>query len=214
MARKKAKQTGVQLGEDRARFMVLGGAAWLFAERGVRAVSVEDLLKAANLSRRTFYRIYDSKEDVMLALYRMGTDRLVETCRRAVEEEQDPLKLVERFIDAHLRNAREFSRLVFVLGGEAARQESLLHTRRMEAHATLVTLLQQRLPPADPLILRTVLLALEGVVRMMLEQGDEGRKITDESIARVRAVMMRIATAAVAGQGPGVAPIPPPVKSS
>src|SRR5262249_21403670 len=41
--------TGVQLGETTARALVLRGAASVFAERGVRAASVEDLLAAAGI---------------------------------------------------------------------------------------------------------------------------------------------------------------------
>ena len=54
--------------------MVLMGASKIFAERGVDAVSVEDILVAANVSRRTFYKAYKNKADVLSALYRLGTD--------------------------------------------------------------------------------------------------------------------------------------------
>jgi AcrR family transcriptional regulator len=205
--------TGVQLGEASARARILQGAARVFAKHGVRAASVAQILAAAAISRRTFYRLYGSKEDVALALYRVGTDRLVDACSLAVSEESDPQRQIERCIDAHLRNAREFGRLVFVLGGEAQRHESALHARRMQVHDTLVALLAAG-PNArpgkgiDPLLFRALVLALEGVTRVMLEEGDDGRRITDASIERVRRVMARIATAALAGQGKGVAPVP------
>jgi AcrR family transcriptional regulator len=193
--------------------MILQGAASVFAEHGVRAASVEHILAAAAISRRTFYRLYGSKEDVAVALYRMGTDRLVEACRLAVSEESDPLRQVERCIDAHLRNARDFGRLVFVLGGEAQRHESSLHAPRMQVHETLVSLLAAGANTrpgkgVDPLLFRALVLALEGVTRVMLEEGDEGRRITDASIERVRRVMARIVTATLAGKGPGVAALP------
>jgi AcrR family transcriptional regulator len=204
--------TGVQLGELIAPAMILQGSARVFAELGVRAASVADILKAAGISRRTFYRHFDSKEAVMAALYRLGTDRLLDACRRAFQEEQDVLKQIDRCIDAHLRNAKELGRLVFVLGGEAQRTESTLHARRMEVHETLVQLFMSSTAPtakqADPLIFRAVILALEQITRVMLEEGDEGRRVTDEAIERVRRVMTRIAAATYAGKGPGVPPIP------
>jgi AcrR family transcriptional regulator len=205
--------TGVQLGEASARARILQGAAGVFAEHGVRAASVEHILAAAAISRRTFYRLYGSKEDVAVALYRIGTDRLVEACRLAVREESDPVRQLERCIDAHLRNAREFGRLIFVLGGEAQRYESSLHARRMQVHDTLVELLSAGTntrpdKTIDPLLFRALLLALEGVTRVMLEEGEEGRCVTDASIERARRVMARIATATLVGQSPGVAPLP------
>ena len=209
---KSARVPGAQLGEDNARALILVGAAGAFAERGLRVTSVEDLLVAAGVSRRTFYRLYGSKEDVAAALYHLGTEHLLAACRQAVHEEPDPLRQIERCIDAHLANAREFGRLVFVLGGEAQRLESALHARRMEAHASLVELLVGeaggRYEKIDPLLVRGLLLALEGAVRIVLEEGDEGRRVSDASLVRVRRVMLRMATATLAGEGPGVAPLP------
>lgn len=209
-AQRKPGPSGVQLGEATVRARILQGAASVFAERGVRLASVEDLLKASGISRRTFYRFYESKEDVMDALYRLGTEALLDSCRLAVAEETDPLRQIERCIDAHLNNARGLGRLVFVLGGEAQRHESSLHARRMEVHDELARLLggaheQKR---TDPLLFRALILALEGVTRITLQEGDEGRDVTDAGIERTKRVMMRLATGALAGEGPGVSPIP------
>ena len=193
--------------------MILRGAANVFADLGVRAASVEDILKAADISRRTFYRLYGSKEDVALELYRLGTEVLVETCKLAVRQETDPLHQFERCMDAHLNNARELGRLVFVLGGEAHRQESTLHARRMEVHDAIISLFTTG-PNAslgesvDPLLLRALLLSLEAIVRILLEEGDEGRRVTDASLARGRRVMARLVTSSLEGVGPRVAPLP------
>ena len=203
--------TGVQLGETTARAMVLMGAAGVFATRGVRAASVNDLLAASGISRRTFYRLYTSKEDVALALYQLGTERLLAMCRAAIARTRDPIRQLEGCIDAHLQNARTVGRLVFVLGGEASRQESALHAPRMETHDALVAMLMQGVEDGgriDPLLFRALVLALEGVTRMVLEEGDEGRQVSDAAIERARRVMYRIASATLMGHGPSVAPMP------
>ncbi len=193
--------------------MILRGAAAVFARHGVRAASVAQILAAAGVSRRTFYRLYQSKEDVMDALYRMGTDGLLDACRAAVREERDPLRRVERCIDVHLRNARDLGRLMWVLGSEAQHHESSLHARRMEVHAAIAALVaapagSPREVRVEPLLQRALILALEGATRIMLEEGDEGRKVTAASLERTRRVMLRIATATLAGEGTGVAPLP------
>jgi AcrR family transcriptional regulator len=204
--------SGVQIGEEQARIQVLAGAAQVFSERGVRDASVEDLLRAAGISRRTFYRLYRSKEDVVHAMYQLGTERLLDDCRLAMREESDPIRQIHRCVEAHLRNARELGRLVFVLGGEAQRGESAIYERRTQVHAELVKLLMSSPVAAqrriDPLLVSGVVLALEGVTRMVLEEGDEGRQVTEAGIERARRVMVRVATAALMGEGPGVAPLP------
>ena len=204
---------GVQLGETEGRSAILQGAAMTFAMRGVRGTSVEHILEAANVSRRTFYRHYASKEDVAVDLYRLGTELLLQACEEAVRAESDPMKQFERCIDAHLRTARGFGRLVFVLGGEAQLSESLLHVRRMEVHDRLASLFDESLRTylgarVDPLLLRTIILALEAIPRMLMQEGDEGRHVTDVGIERARRVMLRVVTAVLDGQGPRVAPLP------
>lgn len=184
-------------------------AAKVFAERGYRAVSVEDLLKAANISRRTFYKAFTSKDDVAVALYRFGTDALVDGCRRALAQDEDLLSRVLHCVDLHLGSAATRGRLVYVLGGEASHQDSPLFAVRMAVHERLVELLlEARDRKVDPLFTRTLVLALEAMVRLVLAEGDEGRKVTPEHIARARRVMARIISGAIKGEGPLVAPMP------
>jgi AcrR family transcriptional regulator len=203
------RATGVQLGSDVARNMIMFGATRVFAVQGFRTVSVEDLLEASQVSRRTFYRFFKSKEDVALAMYTLGTSSLLEQCRRAISQETDLLVQLEKCIDIHLSNARMMGRLIYVLGGEAQSLESPLHARRMEVHDLLVEMFRTSSDQKiDPLFIRTLVFGLEQVTRSVLEQGDEGRRVTSEMIARGRAVMMRVATGAVAGTGSRVAPLP------
>ncbi len=209
-ARRPRRKPGAQLGEDVARGMIIAGAARVFAQKGLRDASVEDLLDASNVSRRTFYRMFDSKEAVALALYTFGTHGLVESWKRAIASTDDPLEQFARCIDAHLKNAASVGRLVFVLGGEASRQESPLHRRRMEVHDQLVELFRANptIARLDPLLVRSTIFALEAVTRKVLEDGDEGRKVSPAENARARRVMERLVTAGFAGEGPGVAPLP------
>src|SRR5262245_19591003 len=195
MARKTARgATGAQIGEAHARGMIIQGRVMVLMCKGSGAASVEDSLEAGRISRRTFYRLYTGKDDVLLAIYRMGTDRLVAECQRGLTEEPDPRRYIERFIDAHLMNTRVFARLIYLLGGEAAWGESPLHAHRMKVHEQLVDMLAQGLPDADPLILRGVLHSVEGIMRLLLEECDQGRKLTEAAVQRGRRVMLRIAT--------------------
>jgi AcrR family transcriptional regulator len=200
----------VQLGEGVVRGMVMMAAAKQFAQHGYRAVSVEHLLEGANLSRRTFYRAFNGKDDVGLALYRFGTDALIDSCRRALAGDADLVTRILHCIDLHLKNAATVGRLVYVLGGEASSQDSPLYPVRMAVHDRLVELLMEadKQRKVDPLFVRTLVLALEAMVRVVLAEGDEGRKVTEAQITRARKVMARIVTGAIAGEGSQVSAMP------
>ena len=190
----------MHVGEQAVRSQVMMAAARMFAQHGYRAVSVEELLTAANISRRTFYKTFTSKEDVGLALYKFGTDNLLESCRRALGGDGDLESRILQCVDLHLKNAGMMGRLVYVLGGEASHQESPLFAMRMATHDRLVEMLVREDTDVDPLFVRTLILALEAVVRCVLLEGDEGRKVTPASIAHARKVIVRVITGAIAAR--------------
>jgi len=60
---------------DKARKVILDAANRVFLEAGYSSVRVEDIAKAANISRSLFYVYFPSKRDVFLAL---GTDSIAD----------------------------------------------------------------------------------------------------------------------------------------
>lgn len=53
----------------RARAEIAAAALGLFAERGFEGVTVDQIVEAAGVSRRTFFRYFETKEDALLADY-------------------------------------------------------------------------------------------------------------------------------------------------
>ncbi len=59
----------------------------LFHKRGFEAVTVEEIARAAGVSRRTFFRYYESKEDVMVEVLDRDRERLLaELAARPLDE--------------------------------------------------------------------------------------------------------------------------------
>ena len=82
-------EVGQQLdarGSQRAR--LLEGMIQAVAEKGYVAATVADVVRAARVSRGTFYAQFASKEDCFLDAYNYGIDVMVQRIRAAIRAEQ------------------------------------------------------------------------------------------------------------------------------
>jgi AcrR family transcriptional regulator len=191
------------------RKRLLRAAKVLFGARGARAVSVEEILQAAEVSRRTFYRFFRSKDDVLAALYQ-GACRLIQgRLREAWASTPDPLLGLARGIDAYLAFNRTDGALMRVLEAEALRPDSPLAAQRAaliaalgDGIADLVERAQGERP--DPLLVTGVLVALEGVSHRLHADGE----IAGPALERARQVMHRILLGVLSSDPSRVPPLP------
>jgi len=122
-------------------------AAELFHARGFEAVTVEEIAIAAGVSRRTFFRYYDSKEDVMVErLDRDGERLLAELAARPREE--PPLLAIRNALIAAIKYGLEEPDLVrdairLLRETSALRRALMEHRSRLEER--IAALMLQRL---------------------------------------------------------------------
>jgi AcrR family transcriptional regulator len=69
---------------DLQRARILDAIARVVAERGFEAATVADVVRAAGVSRTTFYEQFASKEECFLEAYRHGVDAVDDRIRAAV----------------------------------------------------------------------------------------------------------------------------------
>ena len=181
---------------DPVRTRILRGAARVFGERGYSATSVEAILEAAHVSRRTFYRTFRSKEDVLRTLFDRSVNRLV----RAVRAQADPTKtryeLVVASVEAYLRVHANAGPLARVLLLEQFSPESPLVAQRNRALSTFSKLLTSAAEGAgqktpDPVLVAAVVAGINQVCVQMATQYPEG----DWDIQRAKHAILRILSA-------------------
>lgn len=158
-------RTGVP--ETRARIVL--HAASVFAARGVRPSTVQDLLDAADVSRRTFYQYFQSKEDVLLAVYEERIGALEQRVAHRISAATDPVAKVVDGVDEWLAVQAEGGPFLVALQAEAVRIDSLLHARREQAVDRLAGAIAGGVADAlgvevDPLVWRGLVLGIEGIV--------------------------------------------------
>jgi AcrR family transcriptional regulator len=156
---------------------VLAAALGLFERQGVAATRVEDILEAANIARRTFYRHFKSKEDVLVALYAAAMGEILTAIRdREIEADAaQPLAGIHHAIDVYLDYHVHNAGTLRVLLGQAVRSDSPLFAMRQTFRSTLVKILTEvaRKTHKDlaPLVFIAMVSALEGMSLEMLETG-------------------------------------------
>jgi len=85
-----------------------------------RGVSVTDILRAAGLSTRAFYRHFESKDSLLLALFQRDSERLLAELRADAEAAGSPREALRGWIERFLRLTSETRRRrrVLVLSSE------------------------------------------------------------------------------------------------
>lgn len=119
----------------------------LIAKRGYENVTIEEIARAAGVSRRTYFRYFETKEDVVVA----GSDRYADDLLAAVAarpQREPPLVAIRNALvpalEESLRNAEMIRSVIEMLRGNTALRRAMLERRnRMEER--LAALLARRM---------------------------------------------------------------------
>jgi AcrR family transcriptional regulator len=99
----------------------LDGAAKCFERHGIMKTTVEDIAKAANVSRATVYRYFDNRDEIVLAVMLRDTDRHLSRIKSRIERQSGLGNALVEFVDVTVRAARRDPSLGMLFTGEAAR---------------------------------------------------------------------------------------------
>ncbi|MGW1028555.1 TetR/AcrR family transcriptional regulator [Streptomyces sp. NPDC002577] len=89
--------------ESAERERIIKAAYRCLADSNGGSVSVGDILRDAALSTRAFYRHFDSKDDLLLAMFRRDSGRLLAELQGAVARAASPTDALRGWIEAVLR---------------------------------------------------------------------------------------------------------------
>jgi AcrR family transcriptional regulator len=168
---------------------ILNAAIEVFSRQGFAATTVEDILKAASVARRTFYKQFGNKEEVLAAIYELATGELLGAIRGDGATGGDPLDAVGRALDTYLDYHIANARLVRVLVQQAIRSDSALHALRQRFRQNLIELLDAAVRTStgehnDPMLYAALVSALEGISLDLLSSEAGPREV-----ARAKKVM-------------------------
>lgn len=175
----------------------------VFVRKGLAATTVNDLLAAANVSRRTFYKYFENKMQVLESIYQTAValllSRFCEMQSLAGSPQAWLQNMVGRYFDYHLA----VGPIIRLMQEEALRADSPLAAHRQRAHVEMTRLLVERLHgdtrTAEPLSYRALIWAMEAASLDLLN-----RAASREEIEQAKRVLSELLMVSLC-PGPGAA---------
>lgn len=127
------------------RVRLMRGIIEAVSEKGYTATTVADVLKAARVSRRTFYEVFKDKEDCFASAYTFIHCALVKTVRDSQLGTHDAIDRIEAAHHAYLNffhREQEAGAAILDGIGHAGQKISDLHTKALLEFAEMHTTLQ------------------------------------------------------------------------
>jgi AcrR family transcriptional regulator len=196
---------------DATRERILAGAAEAFARLGLASTRVEDILQAADVSRPTFYKAFDSKDDLFEALSERHHRDIRERIIRSLAGVSDPTAQLAATTDAFLRWRAELGAIGRVLDVEARIPGSRIAHHRVKTLDEMAALFAERTRAAgrgdvDPVLYYALIAAMERVADVLLSK----HPVSDEALSRAKRNALRILVGSLAAPVDAVAPLPVP----
>jgi AcrR family transcriptional regulator len=182
------RQRYINLG-DSTEGKLLMGVARAIGDRGASETTVQDILDAAGLSRRTFYQFFQNKEDALDALFARVSAGMLSAVENLVADEDDPTEAALKICELYLSLQLATGKGALAVHAEATRPESRLFARREAVLDRMSQLIAARVEAArgeavDPLLVRAVLLGVEGAVVHLKRRGE----FDDSAPPRIKAL--------------------------
>ena len=102
---------------EKSREKILSASLDLFANKGYDATSIESIAKKAGISKGLIYNYYDSKKDILIAIFSDARDQgehIIESLKSGNNAAQKVRGIVEMYFDMLEKNP-EYFKLIAVL---------------------------------------------------------------------------------------------------
>ena len=199
MAGKKAgRPPGIGIAEQ-TRERILEAAADVFADKGYAGAAVDDIVRASDTSKGSFYFHFPNKRGIFAALLDHLTDRLFARVEAAVGGEGDPIRKLDAALAAALTAFAQRKRLARLLLVEAAGLGHAMDEHLMQVHERFIALIRRnldaavaagRIAPLDTRIAATAWMGALNEVVIRWLHGAEPAQLQD-AIPALRQILLR-----------------------
>lgn len=117
---------------DMVRAEIIQSAARLFAQRGYRAVTTDEISEAIGLTKSAMYYYFKNKYELLSTIFSTSLDYYLTSARAVAKEDRGPVENLRRLIRQHALNAmkmREWTLIYFREESELNQADMALATR-------------------------------------------------------------------------------------
>ena len=186
-----------------AKSDVLFNAIGVFARKGITETTVQDLLEAAHISRRTFYKYFKNKVDVLESIYRLAAELLTARFKSERKNASSLTEFVMRCVDLYFDYHASLGPLVRMMTEEARRTDSPLAQHREALIGQIVELFDDKYHEVegrhlDPLVHYALIWSMESASINLLTNTNCTQSEVDRYKGVMRAVAARVISSGLA----------------
>ena len=147
----------------------------IFSQKGVADTTVQDLLEASQVSRRTFYKYFKDKFDVLENIYSLSVNMLSKRFVEELEKVSSLSDLINRVVTLYFEYHTSMGSMIRIVHEEACRLESPLNKRRTADREAFVKTFRihvqkYQTQPCDPMVYYSIFWALENASLYLLTE--------------------------------------------
>lgn len=194
-----AEEEGDQRSQARAEILIHSIHA--FSQRGLERTTVQHLLDVSGVSRRTFYRYFRNKMEVLENIYRIFIDNMLLHFHQEMRQARSVREIIHNTTKVYFKYHVSMGPMIRLMMEEARTSGSVLaphRTRAQQIAAQVLTSEIGRLTERefDPLVMRTMLWILEDYSLYIFEDG----AFSAARLKECQRVMIGVAEAVVLGR--------------
>ncbi|MBL7251949.1 TetR/AcrR family transcriptional regulator [Alloalcanivorax sp. C16-2] len=193
-----AEEEGGQRSQARAEILI--HSMHVFAQRGLNRTTVQHLLDAAEVSRRTFYKYFRNKMDVLESIYRIFIDNMLLHFHKEMRQSRSAKEIIRNTTQVYFDYHVSMGPVIKLMMEEARASGSALAPHRARAQRIAADVLTAEIGrltgrDMDPLVMRTMLWILENYSLYIFEDGE----FSAERLAQCQRAMVGISEAVLLG---------------
>lgn len=109
---------------------IIQAAIKVFARKGFFSARISDIAKEARVADGTIYLYFNNKYDILISIFEEEIGKIILQVKLAIEQENDPRKMLEVFALHHLRLVEEKRELAEVLQMELRQSNKFMKEYR------------------------------------------------------------------------------------